>query len=136
MTRINSNIPVSKLHRTHLIAELREITMVPAALRRSLASKSAHEVLNSIPKKFTLNAGHVKFFYDKLEFLQYRFIELCEEMTHRGYTPDETRISAFSGFDKMWYNDWDSTPQDDSLVVERIQLRISQKPHLYQDVLV
>ena len=117
----------------HLIAELREITMVPAALRRSLRTKSKEEVISSIPNKFTLNSGHVKFFYDKLEFLQYRFIALAEEMKHRGYIPDESRIEAFSGFDNVFYNDWSSTKEDDDIIIERIQLRISEKPHLYKD---
>ena len=73
MTRINANIPPSELKRMHLVAELREITMVPASLRRSLRSKSVNQVIRSIPDKFTLNSGHVKFFYDKLEFLKQRF---------------------------------------------------------------
>ena len=38
--------------------------MVHAALRRSLKSKHG---LQGIPPKFTLNTGHVKFFYDKGE---------------------------------------------------------------------
>ncbi len=38
MTRINI-IPVSELADQHLIAEYREITMVPAALKRTLRSK-------------------------------------------------------------------------------------------------
>ena len=133
MTRINSNICPSLLHRVHLVAELREITMVPAALRRSSRTKSESAILGSIPKQFTLNAGHVLHFYDKLEFLKTRFIALCQEMKARGYSPDESRISAFDGFDKVYYNSWESTPQDDQLVMDRINLRISQKPHLYKD---
>ena len=133
MTRINSNLNPRLLKRVHLIAELREITMVPGSLRRSLRTKSVGEILKSVPKKFTLNAGHVLFFYPKLEFLQYRFIALSEEMKRRGYTPDESRIDAFSGFDKVFYNDWESSDEDDKIVIERINLRISQKPHLYKD---
>jgi deoxyribonuclease (pyrimidine dimer) len=115
------------------MAELREITMVPAALRRSLRTKSPHEIKQSIPKQFTLNAGHVKFFFDKLEFLKDRFNMLVVEMERRGYSPDKTRISAFDGFDSMWYNTWISSTTDDAIVTERINYRISQKPHLYKD---
>jgi len=68
------------LKRLHLIAELREITMVPSALRRSLRTITKKDVLNSIPKKFTLNAGHVKYFYNKLTFFQTRFTRLSDEM--------------------------------------------------------
>jgi hypothetical protein len=58
---------------------------------------------------------------------------LAEEMIRRGYKPDYRRASAFNGFSPEWYNDWDSTPEDDNIVIERINFRISQKPHLYKD---
>lgn len=133
MTRINSDLDPKMLKRMHLIAELREITMVPASLRRSLKTKSPKEVLRSIPKNFTLNAGHVKFFYNKMAFLQRRFDKLADEMERRGYTPDRSRKVAFDNFDNIWYGEWQSTPADDAVVTERINLRISQKPHLYKD---
>ncbi len=131
MTRINSDIDPKLLHRLHLIAELREITMVPGSLRRSLKTKSKREILKSIPKKFTLNSGHVLYFYTRLSFLQKRFDRLCHEMERRGYIPDKTRKIAFDGFDSEFYNDWASTQEDDNIVHERIALRISEKPHLY-----
>lgn len=117
----------------HLLAELREITMVPASLRRSLRTKNPAAVLAAVPKQFTLNKGHVSFFYNKLRFLQNRFDKLVAEMQARGYTPDVSRKTAFDGFDNMWYGDWASTPADDAIVIERINFRISQKPHLYKD---
>ena len=117
----------------HLVAELREITMVPAALRRSMRTKTPDEILSSIPKKFTLNAGHVKFFYNKMAFLHRIFDRLALEMERRGYRPDWARNKAFNGFDSTWYSDWDSTPEDDAIVIERINFRIAQKPHLYKD---
>lgn len=133
MTRINADINPRELKRAHLIAEYREITMVPASLRRSLRTKTKEEVLASIPKEFTLNAGHVKFFYDKQLFLKGRFLRLCQEMERRGYKFDHMRGLAFSGFDHDFYCDWHSTDKDDDIVRERIALRISQKPHLYKD---
>ena len=60
MTRINI-IPASELHDQHLIAEYREITMVPAALRRTLNSKKGLDE-SKIPSTYTLNKGHVYFF--------------------------------------------------------------------------
>jgi deoxyribonuclease (pyrimidine dimer) len=131
MTRINSDLDPKLLKRMHLVAELREITMVPASLRRSLRTIQSATILTRIPKKFTLNKGHVSYFYDKLRFLQKRFNKLADEMERRGYNPDRSRIKAFDGFDDMWYNDWISTAEDDAIVTERINFRISQKPHLY-----
>ena len=43
MTRINI-IPVQELFDQHLIAEYREITMVPAALNRTINSKAGLKV--------------------------------------------------------------------------------------------
>lgn len=131
MTRINADIDPKSLKRLHLIAEYREITMVPAALRRALRSKSKEEILASIPKKFTLNAGHVKFFYNKQGFLIRRFNALIAEMNRRGYNYDLSRADAFLGFDDEFNYNWKSSPEDDKIVEERIALRISQKPHLY-----
>ena len=54
MTRINSDIDPKLLTRVHLVAELREITMVPAALRRSLRTKSPDDIIKSIPLKFLI----------------------------------------------------------------------------------
>jgi deoxyribonuclease (pyrimidine dimer) len=131
MTRINAGIDPSLLHRRHLIAELREITMVPAALRRSLRTKSVDDIISKIPKTFTLNAGHVLFFYNKLGYLEQRFRLLCNEMLNRNYVADESRVIAFSGFDSIWYGNWIPTEADNQIVWDRINLRISEKEELY-----
>lgn len=131
MTRINAGVAPSELHRRHLIAEYREITMVPAALRRSLRTRHQIDILKGIPKEFTLNKGHVSFFFDKQEFLRKRFRALCAEMTRRGYQYDPTREIPFIGFAPEFNNDWQETEQARILVLDRINLRKSEKPHLY-----
>ena len=65
MTRINSNIDPKKLTDQHLMAEYRELPMVPAALRKSLRTQSVKTILSKIPKRYKLNSGHVLFFVDK-----------------------------------------------------------------------
>jgi hypothetical protein len=117
MTRINSDLDPKTLKRMHLVAELREITMVPAALRRSLRTRAPEAIIKGIPK----------------QFLHRRFDRLALEMERRGYHPDWSRNEAFNGFDSTWYGDWESTPEADAIVTERINFRISQKPHLYKD---
>lgn len=133
MTRINSDLDPRTLKRAHLLAEWREMPMVPAALKRSLRTKNAKDILKSIPTSFTLNTGHVKFFYNKLGFLIRRFNRIADEMDRRGYGPDRSRIKAFEGFDSVWYGDWQPTIRDDALIIERINKRIAEKPHLYKD---
>jgi deoxyribonuclease (pyrimidine dimer) len=63
MIRINI-IPVAELMDQHLIAEYREITMVPVSFTRTLSSKTGLDY-RKIPKSYILNKGHVYFFYDK-----------------------------------------------------------------------
>ena len=68
MTRINLITP-SKLADQHLFAEWREIKMIPPALMRSLKSKNEQDIISKISNTYTLNKGHVTFFYDKINFL-------------------------------------------------------------------
>jgi deoxyribonuclease (pyrimidine dimer) len=131
MTRVNADLDPRTLTRRHLVAELREITMVPAALRRSLRTQSVGTVLAKIPKCFTLGKGHVTFFYDKQSFLKRRFNKLASEMERRGYVPDRSRIRAFYGFDKIWRNNWKSDSASTRIITYRIRTKIRQKPHLY-----
>lgn len=104
MTRINI-IPVSDLTDQHLIAKYREITMVPAALTRTLNSKSGFSK-NKISTKFTLNTGHVYFFYDKGLYLHKRYNSLVKEMTLRGFKPDVKRLFPKEIFPPELFNDW------------------------------
>lgn len=133
MTRINAGVNPSELKRAHLLAEWREITMVPASLRRSLRTKTKNEVLRSIGPAFTLNRGHVTFFYNKMLYLRKRMGRIAQEMVCRGFTVDYTRFEAFDGIDPEFHNDWDETADARNIVLERINLRIAQKPHLYLD---
>ena len=131
MTRINI-VPVNELMDQHLIAEYREITMVPASLKRTLASKTG---LN--PKKisdiYTLNKGHVYFFYDKGKYLAKRYKELIAEMKDRGFNPDTNRKFPVSIFkDNGLYNDWEPSPYEYKTIRKRLKLKIKQKPGWYR----
>ena len=131
MTRINI-IPVSELHDQHLIAEYREITMVPAALNRTLKSKAGLD-RKKISKRFTLNNGHVYFFYDKGLYLDKRYTEIVNEMKSRGFNPDSNRVFPIEIFkDNDLYNDWTPTIEDQKLIRQRIQERINSKPDWYR----
>ena len=130
MTRINI-IPVSELADQHLIAEYREITMVPAALKRTLRSKVGLRK-EKISKRYTLNTGHVYFFYDKGLYLNNRYQEIIAEMKLRGFKPDPNRKFPKDVFPKHLYNDWMPTVEDQNIVRKRIEERISQKPNWYR----
>jgi deoxyribonuclease (pyrimidine dimer) len=130
MTRINIISP-SELTDQHLIAEYREITMVPAALKRTLASK-AGLCMNKISKKFTLNTGHVYFFYDKGLYLNKRYNEIIDEMKLRGFNPDPNRKFPKEIFPDFLYNDWIPSYQEQQLVRQRIEEKIAMKPNWYR----
>jgi deoxyribonuclease (pyrimidine dimer) len=131
MTRINI-IDVSELYDQHLIAEYREITMVPASLNRTLNSKVGLR-REKISKRFTLNSGHVYFFYDKGLYLDKRYKQIVTEMKLRGFNPDSNRVFPKQIFiDNDLYNDWMPTVEDQKLIRQRIQERINSKPDWYR----
>ena len=129
MTRINI-IPVEELTDQHLIAEYREIFMVGSALQRSLNSKSWNP--KKIPETFRLGSGHVMFFYDKGKYLYKRYIQIRQEMIHRGFNPDEDRVFKKLQFPKEYYNDWVPSESDKEIIRKRIEERIKQKPEWYR----
>lgn len=131
MTRINI-IPTTELADQHLVAEYRELFMVGSALQRTLKSKNCDKTLSSIPEKFTLNTGHVKFFYNKGRYLHKRYDELVEEMKRRGMNPDPERVFKRDQWPDELYQDWQPDDQELAIVRQRIQERIDAKPDWYR----
>ena len=129
MTRINI-VPTEELSDQHLVAEYREIFMVGSALQRSLQSKNWNP--NTIPTKFTLNTGHVKFFYDKGKYLSDRYDSIRNEMIARGMNPDKTRRFKREQWPDELYNDWIPTLEDEKIIRKRLEERIAQKPNWYR----
>lgn len=139
MTRINTIDP-SLLLDQHLMAEYRELPMVGAALRRSLNSIAVKKEYNKhkalkIPSAYTLNAGHVKFHYDKGLYLRNRYERIKSELTMRGFdiNPD-SRNDNFEVFHyaKNLYNDWTPIMTDHSICIERITMRYGEKMSWYR----
>jgi len=128
MTRINLIDP-KQLADQHLVAEYREIFMVGSALQRSLRSKNG---VIDIPKDFTLNKGHVKFFYNKGKYLSKRYDNLIAEMKHRRMNPDPSRKFKREQWPDEMYNDWQPNDHDKKIVELRIKQRISEKPNWYR----
>ncbi len=131
MTRINLVKP-SELSDQHLIAEYREIFMIGSALQRSLQSKSWDKTKANLPKEFTLNIGHVKFFYNKGKYLHKRYLELIDEMYLRGMKPNPERQFKKEQWPQSLYKDWSPQSKDIQLVRKRITEKINQKPIWYR----
>tara|TARA_Y100001970_G_C14247383_1_gene869284 strand:- start:1350 stop:1757 length:408 start_codon:yes stop_codon:yes gene_type:complete len=131
MTRINIIEP-SELTDQHLIAEYREIFMVGGSLNRTLNSKVGYRE-SKVPKRYTLNSGHVYFFYNKGKYLHNRYKELIDEMKKRGFNPDKTRVFPTEVFkNNGLYNDWMPNVEDYKIIRQRIEERISAKPNWYR----
>lgn len=78
MTRINV-VPVTELSDKHLSGEFHEISRVFTLARKS---GSAHP---KAPTQYTLGKGHVRFFYDKLEYIACRYHSLAHELSLRAF---------------------------------------------------
>ena len=130
MTRINSAIKPHSLTDQHLLAELRELPRIFTAVKKRTDKGVS---FSDVPKKFTLGAGHCKFFYDKCKFLADRHFSLrCEYIMrfNRMYDFNEERASV-SG-DK--FNDYQITEEEKKLLIERMSERINdsnQTPRYY-----
>jgi deoxyribonuclease (pyrimidine dimer) len=122
MTRINV-VPVETLSRQHLIAEYREITRVPGNLKASLSRKSKPFSMSEIPSQYVLGTGHVKHFFDKMQYLETRFQQLVTEMIRRGYSPSYMDSSIFRDVPTRFYNDYTPTPEAIALNIARIKER-------------
>jgi len=113
MTRINVGVGPEELPDKLLLAEHREITRIPNAVRSGLAKMAG------IPETFRLGAGHVKFFYDKLGYLQRRYDALYLECVARSFNVT-ARHSAFDSLPPELCGDYQETQVDRSLILQRI----------------
>ena len=113
MTRINTGIKPEELPDKLLLAELREIKRIPNVIRQGKYN------MNGIPEEFTLGQGHVKFFYNKLEYLLNRYNSLRWEALYRGFNVSDW-TDAWNGVPEELMNDYVETKRDREILLERI----------------
>lgn len=124
--RINC-IPVKYLADQHLRAEWVEMLMLPAYLKRSIASKDGLRLYEG--SEYTLNTGHARFFYDKLAYVKDRYEKIQIEMNKRGFKTNPSL--DLSMFPKELFNWWEPTKIDKVNNLNRILTRIQEKPKWY-----
>ena len=134
MTRINL-VPPQELMDQHLFAEFREIKMIPKSLNRSLIARGIGGVLEMVPKAFTLNKGHVSFFYDKGKYLEERYQALRYELGLRNInfdrdSPLDPDCVYFSN--RSLYGNYTPTPEALAIIRQRIAEKIAMKPNWYR----
>lgn len=135
MTRINLIDP-KHLTTRHLIAEYKESTQFLHLVKRRVDAKHP---MDDLPKQYSLNGGHCKFFYDKGAYLYNRFILLKDEMARRDISVNldkyEYNLSRIKeSYSDNLFNDYIPSTDDYNVVISRISQRILEKPHLYQDM--
>lgn len=130
MTRINLTL-VSELADQHLMAEYRELPRVFGAVRKHVQNgKKVHDF--KISEFFILGSGHVTFFYNKLEFLRKRQVELIAECLKRGFKISDTTVQDISDIPVEWRNDYIPNNSSLRLSQERLDEKIAQKPLWYK----
>jgi len=80
MTRVNCGVDPHELPSQALLAEHREITRIPNAIRRNPKIGAT-----PLPENFRFGEGHLRFFYNKLGYLHNRYWSIYTECKRRGY---------------------------------------------------
>jgi len=122
MVRINLIDPLY-LADQHLVAEYNEILMLLGYVKR-------YPDVTKIPTAYLLGPGHIRFFKDKLLYLQKRHELIKKEMKWRGFVP--TKKIQLTKFNKELLNDWKPRKQDFSIIKKRISEKIRAKPGFYR----
>lgn len=133
MTRINASLNPKYLTDEQILAEHRGIKRIPWFLSRALYLNCERTVLDSVPESFILKEGHIKFFYDKQEFLVKRYQLIYQECLNRGFNV----IDLSGSWDKVrslaprFWQDWEPTDEDNEEVLERIKFKICKSKKEY-----
>lgn len=128
MVRVNL-VPPEELMDQHLNAEYVEIRMLAGSLKKTLASKNGF-VESKVPQQFTLNTGHIYFFYPKGLYLHKRYNLIREEMIRRGFKANfDFPIDIWPNY---LYNDWEPNEKDLSIIRQRLAEKIAKKPNWYK----
>ena len=134
MTRINT-VDVAVLAQRHLVAEYKEFTQFLHLIKRRVDNKTG---FIDVPKQYTLNAGHCKFFYNKGSYMETRFTQLYNEMIKRnikvdqdGYKTRLQKIKTIYGLKHHLNRDFTPSTNDKLLNINRMITRINEKPNLY-----
>lgn len=131
MTRINTIDPFDLLDQ-HLLAEWRELPRI-FALARYWSDNGKR---SKIPEDYRLGAGHVRFFYDKLQWLEFRHAILTSELLARGYKLGnyddliEYRTWHKAEYPDLW-NGWQPDAEAHRINLERLQDKLDAKPDFY-----
>ena len=132
MTRINL-IDVSIMTDQHLLAEYRELPRIVNDWKKRYSDIKFYK---AIPNKFCLGQGHIKFFWNKIQFLIQRYGLIVGELLKRNFAVKQTsivdnEISHLLSIDANQIT-WNPTDEDIAISQQRITEKIKQKPEFYR----
>lgn len=115
----------------HLIAEKRELRMIPPLLEKRV--RTGKDLRAGIPSRYTLGSGHMLFWLDKMRYLSNRFDSLSKEMQDRGFKVDpyltfDMTYATIYGMD----GNWEPQPEDFAIIVARLKEKIAMRPGWYR----
>lgn len=116
MTRINPGVLPEEIPNKQLLSEHREMKRIP----NKVASGKAN--LDGCPEKFTLNTGHVRFFYHRLGYLLGRYIAVYLECRRRGFNV-QCYVDAWKDIPEHLMGMWHPTHEDRMIILERFKER-------------
>lgn len=131
MTRINLPEP-THLTDKHLGGEFYEIIRIPTLVLNTtkMSKVKFQKRWGNLPQTFRLNKGHVLFFYNKMKFLEDRFMKIHNELMFRGVDIDIIKFARnFEKFEiayeatKEYQIDWKPSPEDIYLSMARLTRR-------------
>lgn len=122
MTRISATYqPIEQCDKM-LGAELYEIVRVPNHIIKVLSQGKKVNFAGK-PEQFKLGSGHVKFFYDKMEYLKRRYEAIVAELKRRGTNVSEV-YDKWHLIPEVFWNDWTPTQAAREEMCERINSRL------------
>lgn len=123
MTRINLVDPAI-LKPDHFAGEYTELPRV-FTLVLNAQNKGKIPADFKIPPKFTLNKGHVTFFYDKLSFLHKRYLAIIREAKNRNINVNYRMVDSIlaeyhTDIHSHWKGEYTPTHEDIYLSMSRL----------------
>ena len=123
--RVNVGVDPKTLTDEHLIAEARELIMLPYFCNKCKETGS----MKNIPEKFTLGQGHILFFTNKVKYVCDRYLKILDECKNRNIN----MVNKSNKFVPLcWehggWNNWQPDLNDLNLIISRICDRIQSSP--------
>lgn len=130
MTRINL-VPPEELTDQHLMREYQELPRIVGLVRKAINREGKPSDFKIAPD-YILGAGHVTFFYNKLEFLRKRQLLLIAELLVREYKIVHKEGLDLYDIPDEWKGDYIPTNNGLRLSRNRIIEKILMKPQWYK----